>query len=53
MTVRVYTKFGKEIRYFTQVDGVREYEGYYEITFEGDKPYARVYGKDDIILIYS
>jgi len=51
MRVSVYTKRGLEIHVFYEVDEIREYTGYYEIVFEGDKPRFKVYGKKNVILI--
>lgn len=51
MTVKVLTKFGKEVHRFINVDEVREYDSYYEIVKQNDEPWGRVYGKRNVVLV--
>ena len=51
MNVKVLTKYGDEIHKFAHVDEIREAENYYEITMEDDRPWCRVYGKNNVIVI--
>ena len=51
MRVRVYTKLGKLLHEFRKVDEIKELESCYEIVFEDDAPWTRVYGKEHVIII--
>jgi len=51
MKLEVYTKYGKALKSFVNVDEIKYFGNYYEITFTNDEPHARIYGVKDVILI--
>ena len=51
MKVVVYTKHGRVLHEFKNVDEVREHDHFYELVMEDDRPWCRVYGRENVILI--